>query len=79
MKRLLLAAAASIALASPALAEGGEVFANAPNELPQFQHGTPDPAGWAGPFFHSQVRPPNPAGPMAAHAAPPGPAPRRAS
>ena len=51
------AAAAATLLATPALAqEGGSVFTNNPNELPQFfQQRAPNPADWAGSFFHSQV------------------------
>ncbi len=59
MTRVLFAAAAVVLFAAPAFAqEGGSVFTNNPNELPQFfQNGSPNPADWAGPFFHSQVRP----------------------
>ncbi len=59
MKRFFVTAAALTLLAAPAFAqEGGSVFSNNPNELPQFfQRGVPNPADWAGPFFHSQIRP----------------------
>jgi hypothetical protein len=60
MTRILFAAVAALPLlATPVLAqEGGSVFTNAPNELPQFANGTPSPADWAGPFFHSRIRTP---------------------
>lgn len=59
MKRAVIAACVALSVATPAFAqEGGTVFANNPNELPQFLHdGTPNPDQWAGQFFHSQVRP----------------------
>lgn len=58
MIRILFAAAAALPLlATPVFAQdGGSVFTNNPNELPQFANGTPAPDTWAGPFFHSRVR-----------------------
>ncbi|HJS85381.1 MAG TPA: hypothetical protein VJ779_07960 [Acetobacteraceae bacterium] len=59
MTRLFAIAATAMLLAAPALAqEGGSVFTNNPNELPQFlEKGAPTPEEWAGQFFHSQTRP----------------------
>jgi hypothetical protein len=72
MTRFFVAAAAAATLlaAVPAFSqEGGSVFTNNPNELPQFFQGrAPNPADWAGPFFHSQLRPEAPRHPMASRA-----------
>ncbi len=67
MRRFFAAVTAVTLLAGPAFAqEGGSVFTNNPNELPQFFQGNaPSPADWAGPFFHSQVRPETPRHSMA--------------
>ncbi|HET6184568.1 MAG TPA: hypothetical protein VFA03_13375 [Acetobacteraceae bacterium] len=57
MKRLISAFAAML-LAGPACAQdGGSVFTNNPNELPQFLLHPPRPAEWAGQFFHLQIPP----------------------